>query len=122
MSKANINNRYAGIDFPEYKFVEFPKAVTHNGKTYVVNDAEEEKALKATVRDYRKEALQRAAELKLEIPDDWKLEKIQLYIKKIESDLEFEKLMKEEVTPAGNKDESKTSLQNKLTLNRNLNK
>lgn len=108
-----ITNRYSGMDFPPYEFREFPKAVLHNGKTYVVNDAEEEKALKATVRDYRKEALQRAAELKLEIPEDWKLEKIQAYIKKAESDIEFEKLMKEEAKPA---EEPKSALQNKLTL------
>lgn len=122
MPVAPINNRYASMNFPEYVYREYPKAVTHNGKNYVVNDADEEKALKATVRDYHKEAMQRAAELKLEIPADWKLEKIQLYIKKMESDLEFERLMKEEAMPSGDKDATKTSMQNKLTLNRNLNK
>lgn len=116
MSKAPLVNRYSNFDFPEYKFVEFPKAVTHNGKIHVVNDAEEEAALKAIVRDFRKEALVRAAELKLEIPDDWKLEKIQAFIKKAESDLEFERLTKEDAKPVGDKDASRASVNNKLTL------
>jgi len=116
MVKPALTNRYSNFDFPEYKFVEFPKAVTHNGKVHVVNDAEEEKALLAVTRDYRKEALDRAAELKLEIPDDWKLEKIQLFIKKKESDIEFEKLLKEEDKPIGDKDASRASTINKLTL------
>ncbi len=116
MVKPALTNRYSNFDFPEYKFVEFPKAVTHNGKVHVVNDADEERALKAKVRDYRKEALDRAAELKLEIPDDWKLEKIQLYIKKAEADIEFQRLEREEAEPVRDKDASKTTIVNQLTL------
>lgn len=116
MSSPMLTNRYTSMNFPPYKFQEFPKAVNHNGKIHVVNDAEEEKALKAKVRDYRAEALKRAKELKLEIPEDWKLEKIQAYIKKAESDLEFENMLKEEEKFFGDKDASKTSMGNKLTL------
>ena len=116
MVKSALTNRYSAMDFPEYEFREFPKAVTHNGKIHVVNDAEEEKALKAKVRDYRAEALERAAQLKLEIPADWKLEKITAYIKKAESDLEFSKLLTEEDKPVLDKDASKTSITNNLIL------
>ena len=110
MAKAPLTNRYSNFDFPDYVYHEYPKAVLHNGKNYVVNDAEEEKALKAKVRDFRKEALDRAKELKLEIPDDWKLEKIQAFIKKAEADLEFERLNKEEAKAV------ETPVSNKLTL------
>ena len=116
MVKPALTNRYSNFDFPDYKFVEFPKAVTHNGKVFVVNDAEEEKTLIATVRDYRKEALERAAQLKLEIPEDWSLAKIQAMIKKTESDIEFARIMADESKPVGDKDATKSSLQNKLTL------
>jgi hypothetical protein len=116
MVKPALTNRYSNFDFPDYEFREFPKAVTHNGKVHVVNDAEEEKKLKAVVRDYRKEALDRATELKLEIPEDWRLEKIQLFIKKRESDIEFEKLLREEESPVGDKDASRASTVNKLIL------
>lgn len=116
MVKPALTNRYSAMDFPEYKFVEFPKAVTHNGKVHVVNDADEEKALLATTRDYRKEAMERAAQLKLEIPDEWSLVKIQAMIKKTESDIEFSRIMDEENKVAGDAHATKSSLQNKLTL------
>lgn len=122
MVKPALTNRYSNFDFPEYKFVEFPKAVIHNGKSYVVNDAHEEKALLATTRDYHKEALERAAQLKIEIPEDWSLAKIQAMIKKTESDIEFSRIMDEENKVVGDKDATKSSLQNKLTLNKTLNK
>ena len=115
MAKQALTNRYSNFDFPEYKFVEFPKAVKHNGKNYVANDAEEEKKIKATARDYRKEALDRAAELKLEIPADWAVEKIQAFIRKTESDIEFARLDAPPAPDLG-KDASKTSVANKLTL------
>jgi hypothetical protein len=95
-------NRYSNFEFEPYQFQEFPKAVKHNDKNYVVSSAEEEAALKATVRDYRKEAMQRAEELKLEIPEGWEVDKIQALIKKTESDIEFAKFMEPEV-PKTNK-------------------
>jgi hypothetical protein len=116
MVKPALTNRYSNFEFPEYEYREFPKAVTHNGKVHVVNDAEEEKALKAVVRDYRKEALDRAKELKLDIPNDWDIKRIQAYTNKVESDIEFEALMKEDAKNFDEKDPTKTSIFNKLQL------
>ncbi len=114
--KPALTNRYTNFDFPEYKFQEYPKAVTHNGKVHVVNDAEEELKLKTTVRDYLAEARERAAELKLDIPSDWKVEKIQALIKKTESDIEYAKIIDAENAPVKDSDASKTSIHNELTL------
>lgn len=119
MAMSPLTNRYSAMDFGEYKFQEFPKAVTHNGKVHVVNDVEEEKALKAKVRDYRKEAIDRANELKLDIPDEWSLEKIQAMIRKTEADIEFSRLLDAEAKPVADKDASRTSTNNKLTLPKN---